>query len=293
MKAKNSAAFVFVPVCAGCRSGMVPDMKRFIAAMLIFCLLLCAAMGEEARTSTEITGSSPHIEDDSGTHRRMQNWDEQIMAFMRDAEAYNSYTRDLAAWILPQLNDDDAVCEAGCGMGQLALALAGHVRCYTAFDRDPDALCDLIEAAKHVDNLRVECAELGSYRADEPMDVLLLCLVGAVEGVFAAADRLQCDRVIEIIRRTPDALTKRDPSGLDTAALPEGWRLASKESKDLPLNQPFRSFEDARAFADLYIDSTLSDAALQAMLHPVRDGEFRFEFPVTRYLEMRVYKKVQ
>ena len=77
--------------------------------------------------------------------RRMQSWDARTIAFMRDAEAHNAYTRELAEWILPHLNADDAVCEAGCGLGQLALALAGAVRSYTAFDRNADALSDLRE----------------------------------------------------------------------------------------------------------------------------------------------------
>ena len=223
--------------------------------------------------------------------RRMQSWDARMIAFMRDAEAYNTYTRDLAEWILPHLNDDDEVCEAGCGMGQLALALANHVRSYIAFDRNEDALCDLREAAKTVKNLRVECAEMESFQPDEPMDALLLCLVGGGEEVFTAAERMKCNRIIEIIRRTPDELWNKNPNGLDTDALPEGWRLASKESKELPMNQPFRSFEDARAFADLYLDEGLSDVELRAMLRPIETNDFSFEFPVTRNLEMRVYIK--
>lgn len=223
--------------------------------------------------------------------RRLQNWDTRMIAFMRDAEAYNAYTHDLAEWILPHLNADDAVCEAGCGLGRLALALVGHVRSYTAFDRNPNALCDLREAAKRINNLRVECAEIEVFQPDEPMDALLLCLFGGGEEVFAAAERMKCGRIVEIIRRTTDELWNRSPNGVDADVLPLGWRLSSKESKKLPMNQPFRSYEDARAFANLYLDSNLSDAALKAMLRPIQEAEFSLEFPVTRNLEMRIYIK--
>ena len=62
----------------------------------------------------------------------MFRWTDDMVRFMRDAAGFGSYQTELAGWICSQIPQARHVCDAGCGLGYLSLALAPHVRHVTA-----------------------------------------------------------------------------------------------------------------------------------------------------------------
>ena len=60
----------------------------------------------------------------------MFEWTEERVSFMADACERTDFHEKLAALLSPYLKKTDSVCDAGCGLGYLSLALSplvGHV----------------------------------------------------------------------------------------------------------------------------------------------------------------------
>lgn len=74
----------------------------------------------------------------------MQAWTPEGMAFLQDAMACCGYYPALARRIAPYLPKQAHVCDAGCGLGGLSVALLPYCRHVTAVDR----------AAAPLENLR-------------------------------------------------------------------------------------------------------------------------------------------
>ena len=55
-------------------------------------------------------------------------WTEESIAFLRDAAAMSDYYRVIAGKIAPHLPENAHVCDAGCGIGELSIALAPYCR---------------------------------------------------------------------------------------------------------------------------------------------------------------------
>ena len=81
----------------------------------------------------------------------MFRWTDDMIRYMADAGRQTDFHRRLTAELLPYLSPQDRVCDAGCGLGFLSLALAPHVRHVMAADCDAQALSVLKEelAARH------------------------------------------------------------------------------------------------------------------------------------------------
>ena len=62
----------------------------------------------------------------------MFQWNEEMVRFMRTASEYGDYHRRLVQRMRPALHSADHICDAGCGLGYLSLALAPYVRRVTA-----------------------------------------------------------------------------------------------------------------------------------------------------------------
>ena len=89
----------------------------------------------------------------------MFQWNEEMVRFMRTASEYGDYHRRLVQRMRPALHSADHICDAGCGLGYLSLALAPYVRRVTAADRSEASL----------DDLRQNCACL-LYTSPSPRD---------------------------------------------------------------------------------------------------------------------------
>ena len=50
-------------------------------------------------------------------------WTDESIAFLRGAAAMNRYYETVAERITPQLTENAHICDAGCGIGELSLAL--------------------------------------------------------------------------------------------------------------------------------------------------------------------------
>ncbi|MFR0787293.1 MAG: class I SAM-dependent methyltransferase [Vescimonas sp.] len=87
--------------------------------------------------------------------RMMQAWTPEGMAFLQDAMACCGYYPALARRIAPYLPKQAHVCDAGCGLGGLSVALLPYCRHVTAVDRAAAPLENLRQRAGHDPRLTV------------------------------------------------------------------------------------------------------------------------------------------
>lgn len=106
-----------------------------------------------------------HAHAGRGGGQLMFRWTDDMVRFMRDAAGFGSYQTELAGWICSQIPQARHVCDAGCGLGFLALQLAQRYPRVTAADISEQAL-DIAHAQaeeKRVSNLEIVQTDLLAY----------------------------------------------------------------------------------------------------------------------------------
>lgn len=225
----------------------------------------------------------------------MFRWTDDRIRFMADAANETDFHRRLAAELLPYLTPEDAVCDAGCGLGHLSLALSPYVRTVTAVEREQRALAVLERelALRHIENVYPCCEDVFAHRPEKPYDAMVFCFFGHIKEILAIS-AAQC-------RGTVLAVMRSDAAHRFSAAQPAirrggyfrgreeleklGVPFQAKEM-ELPMGQPFRTLSDARRFFELYRqpDDTMpiTDSLLQARLTATGREDFPFYLPQSR-----------
>ena len=202
----------------------------------------------------------------------MQAWTPEGMAFLQDAMACCGYYPALARRIAPYLPKQAHVCDAGCGLGGLSVALLPYCRHVTAVDRAAAPLENLRQRAGHDPRLTVRQGDIRCLPPETPYDAMVFCLFGDVEEALTVA-RQQCRGTVLLIRR--DYAYHR----FSTGRVPVGFTAADSEDTlrhlglsyrmerfSLEFGQPFRSLEDAQRFFRLYDRSGGADPPLHRLM---------------------------
>ena len=180
----------------------------------------------------------------------MFRWTDDMVRFMRDAAGFGSYQTELAGWICSQIPQARHVCDAGCGLGFLALQLAQRYPRVTAADISEQAL-DIAHAQaeeKKVSNLEIVQTDLLAYAPETRFDAMVFCLFGKMPEILPMAKRCCTGRVVVIkkafthhrfsMSRVPlrDEVTDRAADFLRE----RGVRF-SLETREFEMGQPLRS----------------------------------------------------
>lgn len=217
----------------------------------------------------------------------MFHWTDEGIRFMADAANETDFHRRLAAELLPYLTPEDAVCDAGCGLGHLSLALSPYVRTVTAVEREQRALAVLERelALRHIENVHPCCEDVFVHRPEKPYDAMVFCFFGSIEEILAAAARCCRGTVLAVVRndaRHRFSGKSRGPGrhSYETACriLTEKGISFTTRTASFAFDQPFRSLEDARRFFELYGGSE----DWRARLVETGDPEFPWRLPSRR-----------
>lgn len=234
----------------------------------------------------------------------MFRWTDDMIRYMADAGRQTDFHRRLTAELLPYLSPQDRVCDAGCGLGFLSLALAPHVRHVTAADCDAQALSVLKEelAARHIENVTPLCTDIFTDRPAEPYDAMVFCFFGNMDEILSVA-RSRCRGTVIAVKRD-----HRDHRFTVTKQpLEESHGVAAAEARLTELNipyelkrtayrfdQPFRDWEEARLFFETYRRrddaSLITDGFLRGKLEPTGDAAFPWHIPVVRRAGIFVFQ---
>ena len=223
---------------------------------------------------------------------RMSCWTPDILRFMEDADRLSPYFRDLARLAAAQCPRDGRVLDAGCGMGQLSLALAEHAGHIDAVDRSEQAIAHLSEEAHRTGaaNVHPHCADMFTWgmgkreaclsarsgnrlfkrgprprawgldpspkQAVDSYDLAVFCLSASFEDAYAAACRMGAHRVLVINKI--HAHNPYDPRPVvdDFAKALESNRDIDPQTRGMRIRldygQPLRSLDDAVTYFGLF-----------------------------------------
>ena len=212
---------------------------------------------------------------------------EESIAFLRDAAAMSDYYRVIAGRIAPRLPKEAHVCDAGCGIGELSLALKLHCRHVTAVDADALAIKTL--EAHLTEGITARCGDVEALAPKEPYDAMVFCLFGRAEDALRIAKK-QCRGKIFLVKRdyshhrfsAGKVSLGEYTAGSTEAVLHEEGIPYAMERFTAEFGQPFRSLEAAKRFFALYNRSeseTLSQDEIRARLTAGPSEEFPYYLP--------------
>ena len=232
----------------------------------------------------------------------MQLWERDMVRFMRDASEYGTYHQELAKWLSPYLNKEMNICDAGCGLGYLSLALAPYVSSVTGVERHPDASAVLAENSRRLslDNVIPRCGPIETTLPDTPYDAMVFCFFGGIDEILTIAKRQCRGRVFLITRnytthrfsvgehKTGSYGRRTSHDTLEKLGIPFEENRLSME-----FGQPFRSFADARRFYETYSKdadkAVITDEFLMDKL-VAGEGEFPYYMPHRRQLAILTFE---
>ena len=226
----------------------------------------------------------------------MQRWSEDTIRFMEDASLYGNYHKELAEALFPFLPGDGHVCDVGCGLGHLALALAEKCRQVTAVDASARALRGL-RTRQLPSNLRVLQGDI--FTMKESYDAMVFCYFGKPEEILGLG-KTQCTGRILVVRRdcgvhrfSGASVPRKEPNvNRLTQALQDRGIPYHSRNLSLELGQPFRREEDALAFFRLYnkSDRPVLREDLREMLTLTGREDFPLYYPNIREMELIVFE---
>ena len=227
----------------------------------------------------------------------MQLWFEDMIRFMRDASEYGTYNQELAKRLAPELTKQMHICDAGCGLGYLSLALSPHVGKVSAVEKNQEPLKVLAENCERlgIDNISICNGAIQDIVPQQKYDAMVFCFFGKGHEILEVAKQ-QCSGNVYIITRT---YTSHRFSVGDHPTGSFGYRGSRELLRDLGIpyeesamalefGQPFRSLEDARTFYEIYSKdedkSAITDAFLRSKLVETEDPRFPYYMPHLRNL---------
>ncbi len=173
----------------------------------------------------------------------------------------SDYDEKLAEKIAGYLPQDAHICDAGCGLGYLSLALSKYVAAVTAVDISADALNVLSEnmLRANVMDIHVQAGDIKRFSPGRPYDAMIFCFFGNTEETLVIA-KAQCAGKVILIKknykehrfsighhrldRFSFTMTCQELDDFDIPYLSEEFTLQ--------LGQPFRCIEDAVLFFQTY-----------------------------------------
>lgn len=232
----------------------------------------------------------------------LQYWWEDMVRFMRDASEYGTYNQELADRLAPHLNPEMRICDAGCGLGYLSLALSGYVGHITAVEQNPAAVEVLTANCRErgITNITPCCGSVHSAVPDAPYDAMVFCFFGGIHEILEIVRR-QCRGKVFIITR--NYTTHRFSVGKHTTGS-YGYLTATTRLKelglpytealfDLEFGQPLRDLDDARRFYEIYSkdeDKTvITDEFLRTKVVDNDDAKFPLYLPHRRNLALLTF----
>lgn len=231
----------------------------------------------------------------------MFSWDAEKIRFLRDASEYSPFNDTLAVRAAACFSKEAHVCDAGCGLGYLSLALSALCARVTAVDTAPEALLVLRENLERrgVSNVAVWEADAFSLPEDAFFDGMAFCFFGGTEEILHSV-KAHCRKKAVLFKKNwaTHRFTAKETPLLRFTFSDTCKELAAlhipyeSDSFALEMGQPFRSLSDAEAFFRLH-DRTdggesLTKEALHARLIETGSPEFPFYLPSERPVGMIV-----
>lgn len=234
-------------------------------------------------------------------------WTPEKLHYMKDAFEQVQYQKQLAQRASHYITERDSVCDVGCGLGYLALALTGFCRKVTALDISRPALDILWEQLRKSPNRAVEIREEDFHwmPEDEIYDSTVFCFTGSIPEILQTAASHCRGNVILFRKNWPyHRLSRKSIPLSELIFLKDCEELSSygipfqTEQFTIDMGQPLRSLEDACRYFELYRKKedtgciTEREAAdlLETTGQPFLSEEFPYYYPMNHEIGMIIIR---
>lgn len=202
----------------------------------------------------------------------MYLWTPDSIRFRIDAAEYGGFDAKIAARVLRVLPENARVCDAGCGLGYLSLALSTGCESVTAVDTSAEALSVLKQnIVRHrAFNITAVQDDLFAMHPQTPYDAMVFCFFGRVGETLRAA-KAQCAGQVVLIKKN----WKNHRFSVEEKPL-KGYTLQHTVSEldelnipyktatfPIEMGQPFRSLDDALQFFRTYAEESDGQVLLE------------------------------
>lgn len=229
-----------------------------------------------------------------------QRWTTGTIRFMRDAAAHSTYYQDIARRAAAYFPPSARVCDAGCGLGELSLALLPYCAHVTAVDLCPGPIADLCARLTPEQRTRLEpvCGDILTHPPARQYDAMIFCLFGSMEEILAIA-RTQCRGAVIAVKRdygfhrftAGGRDLERYSADASEALLRRLGIPYQAERFETGLDQPFRSLEDAETFFRTYNpELSFSPEDVHRKLEPGPSPEFPYRLSNRKRLRLLAFQ---
>lgn len=206
----------------------------------------------------------------------MFTWTPDMIRFMQAANETGAYHQQLADILAPKLTGCRTLCDAGCGLGALSVALSPYFESITAADVSAEALDVLRQSirTRGISNITPLQGDLLTSEDRTPYDAMIFCFFGQLSEILPIARR-QCTKALVIVKKNFDlhrfSLTDQPIRGETAPAACETLRKMgipfTFDAHELEHGQPFSSLDDAVRFFRIYSrDSDPGAITLESVL---------------------------
>lgn len=230
----------------------------------------------------------------------MIHWDEESIQFMRDSAEHLRFADEQARHILPYLPPDAEICEGGCGLGYLSLALSPYAKHITAVEKSSEALMVLWQNLQRdeIPNITAVAADIFTMQPKRRYDAMVFCRFGAVEEILRLAVE-QCAGTVVVLtlanachRFTLTEKTARRKEWFSREKLEELKIPVQSEHFSVEMGQPLRSLADAVRFFQIYDRSgeTVTEKQVKDRLTADPKGVYPFFSPMTSEFRLLAFQ---
>lgn len=222
----------------------------------------------------------------------MFQWTPDMIRFMQDASEFCDYHKKLAEKIARELPPRASLCDAGCGLGYLSLALAPCCGSVTAVDAAPAALAVLEQKLQSgaYPNVTARCGDILTMPPKIPYDAMVFCFFGQTEQILRIA-KAQCSGRAVILKKNwqehrftlGHKRMEHETFPIMQEKLHQYGIPFRAEHFTLEMGQPLRSVEDAVRFFHTYSKdddpAAITQEEIIALLKKTGSEEFPYYLP--------------
>ena len=227
----------------------------------------------------------------------MRVWNQDIVRFMLDASDKSNYFNELAKIVAQKTQGAKNICDCGCGLGQLSLALSSYFDKVYGIDVSENAIKVFKEHYCKAENIVPIQADFFDYQVQDKFESLVFNHFGNIEQIVKLSNKL-CKGKVVVIKKDYDfhrfSLGQKPLDKSYNISMPEyldslGIKY-EQEHISLEFGQPFRSAQDAVTFFRLYSkDENWQDiqySDIQDRLVETEDPVFPYYMPHMKKLRV-------
>lgn len=192
----------------------------------------------------------------------MYKWTPDMIRFMDDASSNSDYFKVLAETVFKEAGNAENVCDAGCGLGQLAVELKKYYPAVCGIDINRDAI-DFFKNKAAGTDIKIINADMLTYSPEKKFDLMVFNYFGDIKDILKIRERCCCGKTV-IVKRSYTShrfsFENKPINSFNRQNTVDYLKQSNITFREIPFShefgQPFRSIDDALLFFNTYSRDT-------------------------------------